>query len=675
VARKAKLHNPARELSESLAMRLFGEADGVQSACTKFDGLVGKMRVRVEAERTRRKAAAAAKTCKIGPADAVEKAEELPVDIPDGDSFNSLLQTLHDARGPVARLTTAGALTPDGRLDLCKQVVRPRFGDLVDAIAATAPGVVSHFLVGNNIIFKRLADTGPAGTAADAADDADDTDADAEPLSPPSRVVEQHLKAFEHLAASAQPIRTFYLAGNGITAATSAPIAAALRHAHSLESLWLKMNQISTGAYHFGVLAAASRKLVLLDLFNTGLLDAGAAALADGLADGTANSLTLAPALKALYLSVNGLTPDALPSLLRITGALPKLESLFIGENRLGDHATATLLATMPRRPLQRLELGSNALTDAILPALTAFVHAHAATLRSLELSSYKSTHYFRLRPNAFGTTAHGADALVHLATATPLAYIGLDNTLPSRAAAVALLPKLAHSTCSINMRQRRTSADVADVADAPAPSRVLSAPVLAAAHPAVTPAAAALVAAGAAVAAAACARARAPVAATAAAAAFAVAAAAVAAASKLKLAAVGQEPSSAAHLAAVTYGAAKFSVMRHTAEELQKIRHPPQLEHVFSIYRNAMHVMCRDFGGYNVRICGRGWCEYKGGLGGGHGTFGVLCVGAGHARASLLSLVLFRVAFPTSSSGWAAAAAAGSLGVPLKQAGYNFGL
>ena len=356
--------NGSLELARELAAHIFGIG---QPGAAKFDGLLTKMRAKVEESKAERKRSAKAMmTCKIGPVDAVEKAEELPVDVPDGDTFEALLRTLEEARGPVARLTTAGALTRDGRLDLCKQVVRPRFGDLVDSIVGAAPGVVAHFLVGNNIIFKRLATTSNALSSNDADTGTDDdarimVDAHAdEPLSPSSRVVADNLKAFEQLAASAQPIRTFYLAGNGITAKSSQPIAAALLHARSLESLWLKMNPISTGAYHFGALAAASPTLVLLDLFNAGLLDAGLAALAEGLSGG---GLQLAPPLQHLYLNVNGLTAEAMPSLLQIVSSLPKLESLFIGENQLGDDAAA-LLERMPTRPLRRLELGSNGLTE-----------------------------------------------------------------------------------------------------------------------------------------------------------------------------------------------------------------------------------------------------------------------------------------------------------------------
>ncbi|EOD30011.1 hypothetical protein EMIHUDRAFT_99472 [Emiliania huxleyi CCMP1516] len=571
--------NGSLELARELAAHIFGIG---QPGAAKFDGLLTKMRAKVEESKAERKRSAKAMmTCKIGPVDAVEKAEELPVDVPDGDTFEALLRTLEEARGPVARLTTAGALTRDGRLDLCKQVVRPRFGDLVDSIVGAAPGVVAHFLVGNNIIFKRLATTSNALSSNDADTGTDDdarimVDAHAdEPLSPSSRVVADNLKAFEQLAASAQPIRTFYLAGNGITAKSSQPIAAALLHARSLESLWLKMNPISTGAYHFGALAAASPTLVLLDLFNAGLLDAGLAALAEGLSGG---GLQLAPPLQHLYLNVNGLTAEAMPSLLQIVSSLPKLESLFIGENQLGDDAAA-LLERMPTRPLRRLELGSNGLTDAALPSLLAFATRHRDTLRSLELSSYKSTHYFRLKPNLLASTPAGADHLVAI-TSTGLAYLGLDNCLPSRAVAAALLARLSTGTaaCSINARQRRTAHDDEGPSPLAEPRRATdtSAFLTAAAVTVVSFAALGAVQARS----------------TAAALAGVTAGLAAAMAGILVASGALQAPTngkSTTTLAAVTYGSSTFSLLKHETEELQAIRRPPQLQHIFSIYRNAM--------------------------------------------------------------------------------------
>jgi len=601
MARKAEY-----ELAVSLARALFGEG---HPGAGKFDGLMTKMRHRVAENHARRKRSLEGKTCKLGPKDAVQKAEELPVDIPDGESFEALLATLHEAHGPTSRLTTAGAITADGRLDLCKQVVRPRFGDLVDAIGAAAPGVVSHFLVGNNVIFKRLSgaaknnqaddnvgDDAASATAAAAHDDGASNED--EPATPRTKIVNEHLKAFEQLTASAQPIKTYYLAGNGITAASAVPIANALKHAKSLESLWLKMNPISTGAFYFGALAAASRTLLLLDLFNTGLLDAGCAALADGLTSG-GGSLQLTPALQHLYLNVNGLTPASLQSLAAIVAALPRLESLFIGENELGDAAAIALLTNAPVRPaFKRLEIGSNGLSDAFLPALDAFVGRHATSMVALELSSYKSTHYFRLTPNLFGSTAAGQLVLRNLASEYGLLYLGLDNCLPSRKAAAALLPKLtatAGKRVTVNARQRRAADDDAD-APPPVLQRILS-DVGVDSHAATAITSSAKLGTG-------------VLAAAAAAAVLAVVVATKAgAAPVLRVAAAATTCAAAAHAATAlatpappplklaplaTYGAAGVrrignSVVCHSKEELNEIRHPPQLPYVMSIYRNKM--------------------------------------------------------------------------------------
>lgn len=275
---------------------------------------------------------------------------------------------------------------------------------------------------------------------------------------------------------------------------------------------------------------------------------------------------------------MNGLTAEAMPSLLQIVSSLPKLESLFIGENQLGDDAAA-LLERMPTRPLRRLELGSNGLTDAALPSLLAFATRHRDTLRSLELSSYKSTHYFRLKPNLLASTPAGADHLVAI-TSTGLAYFGLDNCLPSRAVAAALLARLSTGTaaCSINARQRRTAHDDEGPSPLAEPRRATdtSAFLTAAAVTVVSFAALGAVQARS----------------TAAALAGVTAGLAAAMAGILVASGALQAPTngkSTTTLAAVTYGSSTFSLLKHETEELQAIRRPPQLQHIFSIYRNAM--------------------------------------------------------------------------------------
>lgn len=55
-----------------------------------------------------------------------------------------------------------GALFPDGRMDLCKQVVGPNsIVELCQAVSQS--GAFKHFLLGNNIVFDN--DTGVASQA------------------------------------------------------------------------------------------------------------------------------------------------------------------------------------------------------------------------------------------------------------------------------------------------------------------------------------------------------------------------------------------------------------------------------------------------------------------------------------------------------------------------------
>jgi hypothetical protein len=80
----------------------------------------------------------------------------LPVEIPDGRVFDGFLHGLAAATKPVARRFERGTLFPDGRMDMCKQVVRPRFTELCETAAGAADrGVIKHFLLGNNVVFRQ----------------------------------------------------------------------------------------------------------------------------------------------------------------------------------------------------------------------------------------------------------------------------------------------------------------------------------------------------------------------------------------------------------------------------------------------------------------------------------------------------------------------------------------
>jgi diketogulonate reductase-like aldo/keto reductase len=371
------------ELARILSHRFFPEAEGC-SAHQKFDGLLHKMRKAIEARReeareTRR--LAAPKTCVL-PREAVAFPEALPVDIPRPACFDAFLQELKGrptpGRSGHPRRFERGTLFPDGRMDLCKQVIQPCFEELCDSVQSSS--AVRHFLLGNNVVFRD-------GTAEEVA---------------------SRLAALERLLRSDPQVETWYLAGNAIDAELSAPIAEAFRHASHARALWLKMNPVKTGARHFGRLAALHPGLELLDLFNTGLCDPGLRAFRDGLAaQGGSRSL------KHLYLSVNDIADgECVAEVVRL---LPSLESLFLGVNLLGDAGAAPVLGALVGHPsLRRLELGSNGLTDASLPLLLDVVSS-APLMAALTLGSYKSTNYFGGRHNDFADAAALARIASHL--------------------------------------------------------------------------------------------------------------------------------------------------------------------------------------------------------------------------------------------------------------------
>ncbi|CAK0828760.1 unnamed protein product, partial [Prorocentrum cordatum] len=371
------------ELAKALAQRFFPESEGC-SAHQRFDGLLHRLR---RAHEARREAAredlrrAAPKTCAL-PRQAVAFPEALPVAVPGPACFDAFLQELRGlpTSGWIGhpRRFERGTLFPDGRMDLCKQAIRPRFEELCGSVQRSC--AVRHFLLGNNVVFRD-------GTVEELA---------------------LRLAALERLLRSDPQIETWYLAGNAIDAELSAPIAEAFLLASRTKALWLKMNPVKAGARHFGRLAALHSGLELLDLFNTGLCDSGLRAFRDGLAaHGGSRSL------KHLYLSVNDITDGACAA--EVVRLLPSLESLFLGVNLLGDAGAAPVLEALVGHPsLRRLEFGSNGLTDASLPLLLRVVSS-APLVAALTLGSYKSTDYFGGRHNDFVDAAALAQIASHL--------------------------------------------------------------------------------------------------------------------------------------------------------------------------------------------------------------------------------------------------------------------
>ena len=83
ISRNTATERPERELAVALATSIFGDTG--RAARTKFDGLMGKMRTKIH-EANRLKAANGATTCKIGPKDAIEKAEDTNTHASNADS-------------------------------------------------------------------------------------------------------------------------------------------------------------------------------------------------------------------------------------------------------------------------------------------------------------------------------------------------------------------------------------------------------------------------------------------------------------------------------------------------------------------------------------------------------------------------------------------------------------
>ena len=262
-----------------------------------------------------------------------------------------------------------GARFPDGRLDLCKQVVGPEWiGTLVDAArrGGHASGI-EHFLLGNNIV----GDDGAARIAQLIAD-----------------------KDGPHL-------KTLYLAGNNFGPDGITALADALADDTDAEGLWLKRNPLGPdGGAALGGMLARNRRLRTLDLVNTGLFDSGVEALMLGLSENSS--------LRTLYLDANGLTARAACAIAGYFDVLKRhgrtgLTGLFLGLNRMGDEGAAILAdALTGYLPLMRFDIGANRVERSGLNAVL-LMASSAPSLKYLGVGLYKSASDMGELPNWFG--------------------------------------------------------------------------------------------------------------------------------------------------------------------------------------------------------------------------------------------------------------------------------
>ena len=298
--------------------------------------------------------------------------EPMPVTVPPKNLMDPYFSWLGEQRGgPPEEVVSfvRGTMFPDGRMDMCKQVVGPtHIESLCDAVKKG--NAVRHFLLGNNI----ACDGGDARGARAMA---------------------------ELMRDETKEIETWYLAGNCMDGECVRIIAEALEVNRSCKALWLKRNPVGTeGARALAKMLLKNQSIELLDLHNCGLLDEGVRAFCDAfLVAGRA-----APRLRHLYLDANGITEDSAPFLARFLEMhRDQLETVYVSMNRLGDAGVARIASALHgSRSLLRFCVGSNRLTADSVKNICDVAMSWERLL-FLDLGYYKSTYDMGERPNNLG--------------------------------------------------------------------------------------------------------------------------------------------------------------------------------------------------------------------------------------------------------------------------------
>jgi len=311
----------------------------------------------------------------------------------DPAEFAPLLRRLGDP-APVAgpEAFPRGTLQPDGRLDLCKQGLGPVTVRevLARAVASAHP---RHLLLGTN------------GLGADG------------------------LAAVADSLGEGHGIRTVYLGCNRITEV--APLATRLAADDTVTGLWLKRNPIGdAGVERLAGALRTNGSLRTLDLFNTGITEAGLARLAEALE-------SRARPIERLYLGGNGLGPSAVPALARLVHC--GVTELYLSVNHLGDQGVAALGSAIAGRV--SLAVGGNGLT----PAGVAVLAGRLDRFDTLDLARPPSERVLGASSNVVGD--RGATALAAGLPDSGLRRLDLRHTGITGRGAKALLAALERAT------------------------------------------------------------------------------------------------------------------------------------------------------------------------------------------------------------------------------------
>lgn len=283
-----------------------------------------------------------------------------------------------------------GALCMDGRLDLCKQVIGPRGIDslikslALDHDAKHGQQRVQHLLLGNNICGDGLG----KGVA-------------------------------DLISRKQSGLKTWYIAGNRLTAAGITPVCEALSEDEQVEQLWLKRNPLGpVGGFSLASMLRTNTHLMVLDLTNTALFHEGAVAVFSSLGYQDAASLpnrsnNANTTLRHLYMDANGLqieTAHVVAGYLRSKHGQSHLITLSVACNRFGNEGTQVIAAAMEQDiSVQRLVLASIGMGVSGAEALATMLRVNKSLIH-LDLGLMKSTAALNELPNRVGNI--GAIAL-----------------------------------------------------------------------------------------------------------------------------------------------------------------------------------------------------------------------------------------------------------------------
>ncbi|EFA79316.1 Prostaglandin-E [Heterostelium album PN500] len=267
---------------------------------------------------------------------------------------------------------TRGTCMPDGRLDLCKQVVGPEgIKPLLGAMAKSSS--IKRLLLGNNIV-------GNQG----------------------GWEIANYIKYNKD-----SKIDTWYIAGNEFDVEGITPIAEALETDNKVKALWLKRNPLLTaGCRPLAAMLEKNSYLQILDVLNCGILDEGVEILFGALQHNST--------LRHLYIDTNGLTPKSATTVRKhLETGLNKLETIYMSCNHLGDAGASELAAgLLGDKTLLRLGLSSNCIGPAGTKELVDAVIKHPSLLE-LNLGFKRGTFLLGSLNNILGD--EGANEIARL--------------------------------------------------------------------------------------------------------------------------------------------------------------------------------------------------------------------------------------------------------------------